>query len=62
MKFCGTLKEQRESKDLLLRQLAVYFKVGTVLVSQLEYNKRNASKENRGEIALKPALKNRKKK
>lgn len=45
MTFGETIKKQRESKSLLLRQVAAFLEVDTAFVSKLERNERNASKE-----------------
>ena len=88
------IKKHRESKGLLLRQVAAFLEVDTAFISKLERNERNASREQviklaefletspdqlltvwlaekigglidndkQGEVALKLALKNWKKK
>ena len=43
--FGETIKKQRESKGLLLRQVAAFLEVDTAFVSKLERNERNASRE-----------------
>ena len=45
MIFGETIKKQRESKGLLLRQVAAFLEVDTAFVSKLERNERNASRE-----------------
>lgn len=45
MTFGETIKKQRESKGLLLRQVAAFLEVDTAFVSKLERNERNASRE-----------------
>lgn len=45
MTFGETIKKQRESKSLLLRQVAAFLEVDTAFVSKLERNERNASPE-----------------
>lgn len=45
MKFGETVRKQRESKNLLLRQAAAFLEVDTAFVSKLERGERNASRE-----------------
>lgn len=45
MTFGETIRKQRESKGLLLRQVAAFLEVDTAFVSKLERNERNASRE-----------------
>lgn len=45
MTFGETIRKQRESKGLLLRQVAAFLEVDTAYVSKLERNERNASRE-----------------
>ena len=45
MTFGETIKKQRESKGLLLRQVAAFLEVDTAFISKLERNERNASHE-----------------
>ena len=45
MTFGETIKKQRESKGLLLRQAAAFLEVDTAFVSKLERGERNASRE-----------------
>jgi transcriptional regulator with XRE-family HTH domain len=45
MLFGETVRKQRESKGLLLRQAAAFLEVDTAFVSKLERSERNASKE-----------------
>lgn len=45
MTFGETIRKQRESKGLLLRQAAAFLEVDTAFVSKLERNERNASRE-----------------
>lgn len=45
MTFGETIRRQRESKGLLLRQVAAYLEVDTAFISKLERNERNASRE-----------------
>ena len=45
MTFGETIRNQRESKGLLLRQVAAFLEVDTAFVSKLERNERNASRE-----------------
>ena len=45
MLFGETVRKQRESKGLLLRQAAAFLEVDTAFVSKLERSERNASRE-----------------
>lgn len=45
MTFGETIRKQRESKKLLLRQAAAFLEVDTAFVSKLERGERNASRE-----------------
>lgn len=45
MTFGETIRKQRESKGLLLRQVAAFLEVDTAYISKLERNERNASRE-----------------
>jgi len=45
MTFGETIRNQRRSKGLLLRQAAAYLEVDTAFVSKIEHNKRDASRE-----------------
>jgi HTH-type transcriptional regulator, competence development regulator len=45
MTFGETIRKQRESKHLLLRQAAAFLEVDTAFVSKLERGERNASRE-----------------
>lgn len=45
MTFGETIRKQRESKGLLLRQVAAFLEVDTAFISKLERNERNASRE-----------------
>jgi len=45
MTFGETVRKQRESKTLLLRQAAAFLEVDTAFVSKLERGERNASRE-----------------
>ncbi len=44
MTFGEMIRKQRESKGLLLRQVAAFLKVDTAFISKLERNERNASR------------------
>ena len=45
MTFGETIRKQRESKHLLLRQAAAFLEVDTAFVSKLERGERKASRE-----------------
>lgn len=45
MTFGETIRKQRESKGLLLRQVAAFLEVDTAFISKLERNERNASRK-----------------
>jgi len=45
MTFGETIRKQRDSKGLLLRQVAAFLEVDTAFISKLERNQRNASRE-----------------
>lgn len=51
MTFGETLRAQRESKKLLLRQIAAFLEVDTAFISKLERGERRASREQVVKIA-----------
>ncbi|MDR2009029.1 MAG: helix-turn-helix domain-containing protein [Bacteroidales bacterium] len=51
-KFGSKLRELRESKGLLLRQVAAYLETDTAFVSKLERNERKAKREQVLQLAI----------